>query len=237
MTTKIVSLNMERHKHFDKVQSFLRKEDREIACLMEVCENDLRQLQGDNYPYVVYAPNDAMPSLEGKGTTGVAILSKKPIENPEKFYCGEDDRAYLTEPGMGTHAPILITAQIGDIQLGAIHFTWTKDGLVDNRQRKHVEILLNYLKSKGEIVVCGDFNIPRPNEMYLEIAKQYKDNIPPEIVTTLDPDLHRANFVKPGKLKFVVDYAWTSPRYSVFELQVVKGVSDHCAIIFSVEQN
>lgn len=215
----------------------MQKEDSEIVCLMEVAESDLREIRGEKYPYFAYAPNDAMPKSEGVGTTGVAILSKKPIDNPEKFYCGEDDSAFLTEPGMGTHAPILITAQIGDIQIGAIHFTWTKDGLVDDRQRRHVGILLNYLKSKGEIVVCGDFNIPRPNEMYLEIAKQYKDNIPKVITTTLDPNLHRANFMTPGKLKFVVDYAWTSPRYSVLELQVVQGVSDHCGLIFNVEQN
>lgn len=237
MTTKIVSLNMERHKHFDKVHDFLRKEDQDIVCLMEAAENDLRQLQGDNYPYVVYATNDAMPSSEGKGTTGVAVLSKKPIENPEKFYCGEEDLAFLTEPGMGTHAPILITAQIGEIQIGAIHFTWTKDGSVDDRQRKHVGILLDYLKSKGEIVVCGDFNIPRPNEMYQEIAKNYKDNIPSVITTTIDPNLHRVNQIESGKLQYVVDYVWTSSKYEVSNLRVVEGVSDHCALVFDVEKN
>ncbi len=237
MTSKVVSLNMERHKHFDKVVDFLQREDPPIVCLMEVSENDLKELRGSQYKYFVYAPNDAMPFSEGLGTTGVAILSKLPIEKPEKFYCGEENSAYLSEPGMGTHAPVLITATIGDVQIGSIHFSWTESGSIDDRQRKHTKILLKYLESKAEIVVCGDFNIPRPNEMYLEIAKSYKDNIPKTIVSTIDPILHRANQVELGKLKFVVDYAWTSPTYRVSNLSVVEGVSDHCALVFDVEKN
>jgi endonuclease/exonuclease/phosphatase family metal-dependent hydrolase len=235
MATKIVSINIERHKHFDRVVSFLEKENPEIICLMEVGEADVSVLAGSEYPYTVYAPNDVMPENEGSGTTGVAILSKKPIDKTEKFYCGEEDRAYLEKPGMGTHAPILILAKIGEIQIGAVHFSWTADGSVDERQRKHIGILLEYLSTKGELVLCGDFNIPRGNEMYLKLAGTYKDNIPAEIVTTLDPKLHRANFAVPGKLQFVVDYAWTTPGYTVSELRVVQGVSDHCALIFSID--
>lgn len=234
MATKIVSINIERHKHFERVKAFLAKENSEIVCLMEVNEFDVETLAGEMYPHTVYAPNDVMPESEGSGTTGVAILSRQPIDSSEKFYCGEEDKLDLKKPGMGTHAPILILAKIGQIQIGAVHFSWTADGGVDERQRKHTEILLDYLSTKGELVLCGDFNIPRGNEMYQKIAGVYKDNIPAEITTTLDPILHRANFEILGKLKFVVDYVWSTPKYVVSELQVVQGVSDHCGLIFLI---
>jgi endonuclease/exonuclease/phosphatase family metal-dependent hydrolase len=237
MASKIVSINIERHKHFDRVVEFLKRENPEIVCLMEVNELDIEILAGTIYPHTVYAPNDVMPESEGRGTTGVAILSKQPIDSSDKFYCGEEDKLQLKKPGMGTHAPILILAKIGQLQIGAVHFSWTADGSVDERQRKHTGILLDYLSTKGELVLCGDFNIPRGNEMYQKIAGVYKDNIPADITTTLDPHLHRANFEMPGKLQFVVDYVWSTPKYEVSELQVVQGVSDHCGLVFSIVKN
>jgi endonuclease/exonuclease/phosphatase family metal-dependent hydrolase len=178
-----------------------------------------------------------MPKSEGVGTTGVAILSKQMMDDYEVFYCGEGDRAYLEKPGMGTHAPILILAKIDELQIGAVHFSWTANGTIDERQRKHVAILLDYLSTKGELVMCGDFNIPRGNEMYEKLLTNYHDNVPMEIQTTLDPILHYANRENPGILKLVVDYVWSTPKYSVSEVRVEQGVSDHCGLVFDVTQN
>ena len=113
---------------------------------------------------------------------------------------------------MGTHAPILVLAKIGQIQIGAVHFSWTPDGSVDDRQRRHMQLLLEYLSTKGELVLCGDFNTPRGNELYEKLLTNYLDNIPTEIQTTIDPKLHRINFENLGKLKLVVDYIWSSPK-------------------------
>lgn len=231
---KIVSLNIERHKHFDLVTSFLAREDAEVACLMEACESDVDTLAGSSYPYKIFAPNDVTFEKEGHGKTGVLVLAKKPIEASEIFYCHEDDRAYLDKPGMGTHAPALILAKIGDYQIGAVHFTWTENASIDERQRKHVAILLEYLSTKGELMLCGDFNIPRGNEMYRKLASVYHDNIPSEVETTLDPKLHRANFEVAGRLKYIVDYVWTTPKYRVSNLKVESGVSDHCGLVFEL---
>lgn len=237
MATKIVSINVERHKHFERVVDFLKKEDPEVICLMEVCEGDVAVLAGENYPYRIYAPNDVMPENEGSGTTGVAILSKQMMDGYEVFYCGEKADAHLINPGVGSHTPALVLAQIGTLQIATIHFTWTPDGSVDDKQRHHMEVLLDYLNTKGELVICGDFNIPRGNEMYLRLAEKYKDNIPLGIDTTLDPTLHRANFENPGKLKYVVDYVWSTPSYEASEVRVEKGVSDHCGLVFEITQN
>lgn len=232
---KVVSLNIERHKHFDLVKNFLAKENPEIICLMEVCQSDVAILAGEDYPYRIYAPNAVMPESEGKGTTGVAILSKEMMDDYEVFYCGEDPDSLLEPVGAGyTHLPVLILANLGDLQIGAIHFTWTPDGSIDDQQRRNMEILLDYLSTKDELVICGDFNIPRGNEMYKKLLTNYRDNVPAEIDTTLDPNLHRANFEISGKLKYVVDYIWSTPKYTVSEVRVEQGVSDHCGIVFKI---
>ncbi len=237
VATKIVSINIERHKHFERVVDFLKKENPEIICLMEVCESDVAILAGESYPFRVYAPNSVMPESEGVGTTGVAILSKEMMDDYEVFYCGEKTDAHLVNTEFGGHTPTVILATSGTLQIGTIHFTWTSNGSVDDKQRHHMEVLLDYLSTKDKLIVCGDFNIPRGNEMYLRLAEKYKDNIPLTIDTTLDPELHRANFEKSGKLKYVVDYVWSTPTYEVSEVRVEQGVSDHCGLVFSVTQN
>lgn len=232
---KVISLNVERHKHFEKVKMFLERENPEVICLMEVCESDVSILAGVNYPYVSYAPNDLLNRFkEGIGTTGVAILAKKPIQDIDIYYFGEDFEEYSKKPNFSSHCPVIITGKIGETNLAAIHFSWTEGGSIDERQRKHMELLLGYLSNKGELVMCGDFNIPRGNEMYQKLAEKYLDNLPAEVTTTIDPRLHRANFEEPGKIKFVVDYVWSTPKYKISEVKVVEGVSDHYGIVFEL---
>lgn len=219
---------MEGDKHLKTVEEFIMRERAEVVCLMEACEQDMLEMVGTQYPYYQYAPNDILPN--GK-RTGVMILANKPITLVKKYYCGEGEGAYLTAPGMGTHSPILLLTKIGGLQIGAVHFSWTPDGHENLRQEAHLAKLLEFVKARGEMVLCGDFNIPRGYKLYHEIARQLKDNIPTEIVSTIDPHLHRANKVEAGKLALMVDYVWSTPKYEVKNVRVVSGVSDHCGVV------
>jgi endonuclease/exonuclease/phosphatase family metal-dependent hydrolase len=233
MGIKLVSVNIEGQKHLGSVGEFLAREDTEIVCLMEACETDVAELCNGKYPYYEYAPNDVLTSGL---PTGVVIISKQPMKRVEQYYCGEDDRAYLVNPGMGTHAPVLLIAEVGTMRIGAVHFSWTPNGSIDARQKKDTGVLLDYLRTKGELVVCGDFNIPRPNKMYRQLALNYRDNIPMSITTTIDPTLHYANKDQPGKLETVVDYVWSTPQYRVENVRVECGVSDHCAVVCEINK-
>lgn len=246
MAISVVSVNIERKNHLDRVRDFLISENADIVCLMEVCEEDVIDLAGGRYPFTTYAPNDLQTRFGGgEGTLGVAILSKKPIENVERYYCGENIDKNLKEPGMGTHSPVLLAGETCGVRIGSVHFSWTSDGDADVRQKIHLQLLLKYLESRGEIVVTGDFNIPRGRELYFEIANKFKDNIPENILSTIDPELHRANKNDHGKLALVVDYVWTrhlaesrqgTPEYSVRDVRVISGVSDHCALAYSIDK-
>ena len=232
VSLKIVSVNIERHKHIELVQAFLQREDAAVVCLMEVCEADVSSLAGGRYPYTVYMASDWLPRFgEGEGTTGVAILAKEPIESYTEYDCGSGERV---EEAMTTHVPTVIMAQIGGDQIGAIHFSWTADGHENARQERHLNKLIEYLRERGEFVLCGDFNIPRGYKLYQKLAGIYRDNIPSSVTTTIDPKLHRANMTVPGKLALMVDYIWSTPKYRVGEVSVVSGVSDHCGLVCEV---
>lgn len=238
MSLKLVSLNIEAQKHLPTVSNFLDKENADVVCLMEVCEKDVLQIAGNKYQFAVFAPSDIL--LDGK-VTGVAILSKHPIFEVVKYHCGENISEYTSLPRVrGTHAPTLIMAKImegeNEYQIGAIHFSWTKDGHENSRQEGHMEKLLEFLGRQGEFVLCGDFNIPRGYKLYEKLNTLYKDNIPSEVLTTIDPEIHRANKDVREKLKLVVDYIFSTPKYRVDNVRVESGVSDHCGVVCQIDK-
>lgn len=236
MKMKLVSVNIEGSKHLDTVGDFLVREHPDIVCLQEVRGEDISQLVGDSYPHHEFAPNDVLGNiagLEGKDPTGVAILSRMPLSNTQKIYLGSGPRDDIVPPKAGSHPPVLLKTQVGKIILATIHFTWTPDGRVSDEQRRDLNKLLTSLEG-AEMVLCGDFNISRGNELYAALTQRYKDNIPQQIVTTVDPKLHYANREKEGALQTVVDYVFSTPKYIVSEVRVVSGVSDHYGIVFNL---
>ena len=239
MSLKLLSINIEGQKHLERVAVFMRSEAADIVCLMEVYNTDVASLAGTAYPYYKYVPNNVVTvatTTTPRVTLGVAILSNRPITSYDILYADGNTQETLRVLGDGTHSPVVIMATIDNYLIGATHFTWTEGGSVSDQQRQDIATLLSYLAKTGEFILCGDFNIPRGNEMYLALAKQYTDNIPPEIMTTIDPELHRANFEQRGKLALVVDYVWSSPTYRVSDLKVISGVSDHCGVVCLVDR-
>lgn len=90
-------------------------------------------------------------------------------------------------------------------------------------------ILLKFLSEIPEFILCGDFNAPRGGIIFDTIASKYKDNIPSEINTTIDKNLHKA-----GDLKLVVDGLFTTPSYQITSIKIIDSLSDHCAILANI---
>lgn len=231
MSLQLISINIESNKHLALVTKFLTQNPADVICLMEVFDTDVEILAGDVYPHTYFMPN--CKDFGGVRKWGVAILSRYPLTDTQFHTCGES-LSDLPVQGMGTHIPLILFASVqkegGVYRVGAAHFTWTPDGSPNDRQRNHMKSLLPFLASQQDFVLTGDFNIPRGNEMYQELARRYTDNIPSEVTTTIDPHLHRVNTDNPGKLAFVVDYVWTTLTYHATNVAVVQGVSDHCAV-------
>lgn len=221
---KLLSLNVEQDKHLAKVREFIEIEKADIVALMEVYEDNLDTLL-PNYPYRIFAPNFQQ---DGK-MAGVVLASKTSIIDNEIFYVDEREREEVPEHGMGTHRPLLVVGKVGGVTFGATHFTWTPEMSETPKQHEHLDKLLEYLGER-RIIMCGDFNIPRGNGAYAKLASKYRDNIPSDVKTTIDPNLHRANKLEAGKLLVVVDYIWTRGGFEVKRVEVKSGVSDHCGI-------
>lgn len=241
MTIKIISLNIEGKWHLEKVSEWVKEEKAEVVCLMEVCEEDLVSIAGSEYPYITYAPNDILGNSRWERTSmipvGVAILSKYKIEKVESIYCGRPPRIEIVPLGSSSHAPILLVGVISvgatKYKVGVVHFTWTKDGSESEEQRRDLATLMGKV-AQEEMIMVGDFNFSRGGELYKQMSRQFVDNIPSRITTTIDPKLHYANLEQEGKLKLVVDYVWSTPTYVVSEVQVCSGLSDHCGLVANV---
>ncbi len=106
------------------------------------------------------------------------------------------------------------------------HFLWTPDGSTSDEQRQALSNMFELLENEKEFVLCGDFNAPRGREIFSTLAQKFKDNVPPEYTSSLDPVLHRA-----APLHLMVDGLFSTPGYNVTGVKMVGGVSDHCALV------
>jgi len=191
-----------------------------------VGESDLENLIPE-YKYRVFVPNFCL--TDGR-LFGVTLASRHPIEGEERFYCDGGDSSNIPLLGLGTHRPAVAGAWVAGYQIYATHFTWTPQMSETEKQHDHLDRLLTRLGGR-ELVLCGDFNIPRGNGAYQKLATKYKDNVPAEIVTTIDYELHRAKREGRSKFEVVVDYIWSTPGYEVSDVRIVSGISDHCALV------
>lgn len=109
------------------------------------------------------------------------------------------------------------------------HGVWTQDGRVTPYQLRAIDRLLAGLGTIPKLILCGDFNAPRGRQAWARIGQVYADNIPSEVTTTIDGGLHRA-----GYLLHVVDGIFSTPHYTVKDVRIISGLSDHCAIVAEI---
>ncbi len=235
---KIISVNIEKDKHHDKVLPFLLHEQPDIVCMQEINSSDAERYQYELAMQGVFAPMTLEPSNYIVGAfhvQGVAIFSRHRVLRIQTLlYAGYKNRIpFYVNRDPKTYNHVLLSCDIekdgGIWTIATTHFTWTKGGQPDAVQRKNLASMLRELKKLPDVVLCGDFNAPRGREIFDRLAKKYKDNIPSEITTTIDPILHRA-----PDLQYVVDGLFTSEKYSVGDVRAEIGISDHKAIVGTV---
>ena len=245
VSLKLISLNIERHKHLDLVEKFLAQRMPDVVCLQEVFEHDLERLaRAFGATSTAFEPMGRLPEELPPGVMGVAILSRVPIRKMRAHY-------YAGIPGVLNDAIIgnkltfqqlnklVLTVELEKegkpFRIATTHFTWTPDGAPDEFQRAHILKLLTVLEGLGEFVFCGDLNAPRGGEIFDMLSAKYKDNIPPHYETSLDISLHRAGKSRPHELENkMVDGLFSTPAYLASGVELVPGVSDHMAIVADI---
>jgi endonuclease/exonuclease/phosphatase family metal-dependent hydrolase len=236
-TLKLISVNIEGDNHLDRVLAFLQKEDPDVVCLQEVFKDDLHLFEAHFGQPAIFAPHGEVKQenknrLSVRGLWGVAILSKLPIVSSQIQYfvkhTEEVAEILPTEPNSVDRALICVDIRkaVKTYRVATTHFTWTAAGAVTDEQRKDLQSLLGITKNFGEHVLCGDFNAPRGKEIFDTLATIYTDNIPKEVTTSIDQNLHRVTGIQ-----FMVDGLFTTSGYAASDVRVVDAVSDHCAVI------
>lgn len=245
---RILSVNVEKRKHIQKVTEFIREISPDVVCLQEARQCDLdtyadaacdpRSLERLSEMFVPCAQDIAG---DAHSIWGLAILSRYPIvSHYVHYYVKHGERGnpiYDPEDPQGSPDRALLVADIGIgnstdtlISVGTTHFTWSEGGKIDDAQLHDFGSLLKCLQIHPELVLCGDLNTPRGDALWGYLASQYRDHIPPEITTTIDPE-HKA-----GPLQLVVDGLFSTREYVAREVGVISGISDHMAIVADMQR-
>jgi endonuclease/exonuclease/phosphatase family metal-dependent hydrolase len=238
---------MEGEKHFPKIINLINDEQPDVICLQECPGHFIERLQKIGF-YCTFAPvrNEIQNDVEY--LEGNAIATKIQHTALSKYYYRPDREIPVypipTPNDLKHHNFILINFADSDgmeYSLATTHGIYTKNGLPTEHQTQGVHKMLSLLEKERFPLVCGDFNIPRHfNNLYEEFTRVYKDNIPAEYAFSLDKSLHihgnNPNLTEPIFESYMVDYLFSRPEYSVYDVRLQFGVSDHAAIIATIEK-
>lgn len=242
---KLISLNVEKDRHWELITPFLERERPDVLCLQEVFKEDAARVSERFGMEHFFGPMtlETMPTKDSSNQPiGVAIFSRTPLANPQitNYYSpGTELKVFDTENKRATMRQVLLSADAeyeGKIfTVAGTHFTWPPDGLPNDAQRVDAEALLKLLSGLPEVILCGDFNIPRGvNDLYEKFTARYEDAIPKSYASSLDMTFHRVRN-DPAEvarlIKFMVDYVFLSKKYRAENVRLQSGLSDHCAVI------
>ncbi len=239
---KVISLNIEAHKHLDKVIPFLKKEQPDVVNLQEVFKVDapvLAQALEKDFQFLpmTNVTSSNMHNPDPLGEIGnVQLFPAGKATTYSRYYVGHGEKylpiffkdANPNSTWRGVSWIKIVEAGV-TYTLATTHFTWSPKGETTELQLEHFKALSKILDIIGDCILTGDFNAPRGREIFTSLSTRYKDNIPTEVTTTIDGQFHKA-----GNLEYVVDGFFSTPKYLVRNVQVVGGVSDHKAIITEV---
>lgn len=242
MSLKLVSVNIERSKHINRIIPFLKKERPDVLCLQELLEQDITRFEEVFDDRCFFTP---MNRESSGGHLGIGIFSRFGFSFSSSYQYGgkEGDLAIFSfndkEDKYATQRYVLAIADVSHnnvtYRIGTTHFVWTPNGQPDDHQRTDIKRLLILLKDRGDIVFGGDFNAPRGGEIFSILAGHYRDNVPQRYATSLDVSLHRTGALRPEELADkMVDGLFSTPAYAVSDVRLEFGVSDHAALVATV---
>jgi endonuclease/exonuclease/phosphatase family metal-dependent hydrolase len=237
---KLISLNIEGDKHLDRVIPFLKTEEADVICLQEVFGVHVDQIAQAVGMKAVFAPSKIFagpnrPGFQPLGEWGIAWMTKlQHTQVQVEYYAGQGPVPENNDDPNHANRPIIWAEVIkNDLQyrIATTHFTWSPAGKIIPEQERDFRVLADLMASFDSLVLCGDFNAPRGEKLFSLFEEVLVDHLPKDIITTLDPELHRV-----ADLKLVVDTIFSTPDYQITGVKTVSGVSDHQAVVGNVSR-
>lgn len=236
VSISLLDLNTEHQRHIDQIISYIQSNKFEVICFQEVFEKDFEHYERELAMHGFFLPLANVNASNQWGTPpegnwGICILSKLPILSHEStYYKGEEGtipELIDGEPNSMNRGLLWCTIEkeASFFTIATTHFTVSSHGETTDEQLAVFAQLQKVLTTIPEVILCGDFNAPRGQEIFGTLSQMYRDNVPAHIESTLDPELHRAKGVK-----LVVDGLFTSAQYVASGVKMVCGLSDHCAL-------
>lgn len=232
---KLGCLNIEKYRHIARVIPALCECNLDVICMQEVPEDMVGRIAEALHASAYYRSLWRVwrEEFQEERSFGIAVFVRNgtAVHYDEFFY----HRASSTdEPWPQDRMLQYITIEKDGVHyhIGNTHFTWTPDALPSFEQYRDMSALLGMVDAcipNDDLVLCGDFNAPRGGAIWEKLSARFYDNIPSYILTTLDQSYHRA-----APILLVVDGMFTSDHYSVTDVQVVDGISDHMLIAGNV---
>lgn len=238
MPLKLLTLNIEQDRHLDRVAQTIATHLPDIVCLQEVFEKDCAKLAAVGGYQVKYAISTLMPEGKAGNTSprswGVAVLTRVQLINQTVAYYSDDPRIRIFNAPNDPRRMVVMTELQHEgrfYRSGTTHFTWSMAGATTEEQLADFARLKRVLLPYSDYVLCGDFNAPRGGELFARFTDELGliDHLPPNVTTTIDPQFHYA-----GALELAVDTIFSTPEYSVTDVQVLEGISDHKGILARV---
>lgn len=249
---KLVSVNIERSKHLDRVLPFVEQEKPDVLCVQELMQKDISLFEKTlGAPCAIFLPATRMKEEWPNEVFGCGIFAADVRSAGAQYYVGSDAalpessvtdmRTFNQENRAIVWCDLMREGTM--FTIATTHFTWTPNGAPDDAQRRDMAALLTELQKLGEFVLSGDFNAPRGGEIFTTLAERYKDNIPASEVWSLDLSLHRAGEKLADSARalgmegLMVDGLFSTPTYSCSDVRFVSGISDHRAIIATISRS
>ncbi len=244
---KLISINIETNKHYDRILPFFQRENPDVVCLQEAPESFANELQRLGFE-TFFTPMciDKDPTSDELTTIGLIMASKFPFESKAIYYHKPTDEIVLFDRSdfhntvSDAYIFSSIKTQEGIYNIATTHPLKTKDGAEDDFQIGIINVMLEKLALEESHIICGDFNIPRGyNSNYNLIAAKYKDCIPETYKSSLDKDLHVKGHNEPnGPITdvYMVDYIFTQPPYRAEHVRLEFGLSDHAGIVAEINK-
>lgn len=248
---KLLTVNIEGDKHIERLRPFIAEENPDVICIQEAFRDDVQDLLGSEYQ-LEFLPMCLKERMDKSlDVWGVAIATRTPAVQVIREYYQQPTTTLVPFDGISIHTKrdtiwhgvVGVTIEDGDktLTIFTTHFTWTPDGASNDYQAKDMTTLLSFLANQQPHILCGDFNIPRKqNVLYPLLASHYTDHVPAEYETSMYLPLHRTKddpIEGPRVGSYMVDYILSTPKTYMVSPALMRGnVSDHCALVSTIEK-